>query len=398
MSSFTLDGGQAAGTGLGNLFKAFVLGPQAREQARAAAEQESAKTYAANMQGNKYGSEAQLDQHKLALQSDALGQVMNRLGVPLNQRGAVQQKLDTGSFGAQYDALPEGMAGPAMPAPVDNDKMAKLGEYLALAQQMYGTGSNVDQAASAQLKQQQGSYIDRVAADPSQAGAVGRAYAATDGKPIFDAVGTTGQTLDRFTGQAGAANAVLAKLFGAESGSKTAENLAQANSANASAGNSSASAALTKQKTDYFNKNGSLPGNGASGSEGALSSTILRTLDKPLLDAKGRPVSNPMTGQVMTATDPQQLTSFYKWTSANKRQPTATAFAEWEAQGRPAGFGETPANKNPPAPPAGGRITLPPGVTSSEAIAQAKQAIAAGKDRDAVIKRLQDMGVDTKGL
>ena len=72
-----------------------------------------------------------------------------------------------------------------------------------------------------------------------------------------------------------------------------------------------------------------------------MSSTVLRTLQVPEMDAKGRPVRNPVTGAQATITDQDALKSFYTWASENGKKPTATQFAQWEAQGRPG------ANKNP---------------------------------------------------
>ena len=44
------------------------------------------------------------------------------------------------------------------------------------------------------------------------------------------------------------------------------------------------------------------------------------------------------------------------------------------------------------------KATLPQGVSAADALAQGKAAIAAGKDRGAVIKRLQSYGINTSGL
>lgn len=63
-------GAMAAGQGIGNIFKAYVLGPQVREKAKMDAEDQLAGTYAKTMQGNQYGA------HARKLTADATDQEM----------------------------------------------------------------------------------------------------------------------------------------------------------------------------------------------------------------------------------------------------------------------------------------------------------------------------------
>ena len=47
--------------------------------------------------------------------------------------------------------------------------------------------------------------------------------------------------------------------------------------------------------------------------------------------------------------DQEALTNFYRWTDANNRKPTATAFSQWESKGRPSGVaspGQSGGDKN----------------------------------------------------
>lgn len=157
----------------------------------------------------------------------------------------------------------------------------------------------------------------------------------------FKAVGDTGGAIDQATGQGLVFDPVLRKLFGQESDAKVARDRGAANASNASASKYSAEADIERQKGERLRATGSLPGTGAEGSEGALSSTILRTLQVPALDDKGRPVRNPISGELETTTDQEALKRFYGWAAGNSRKPTATAFAQWEAAGRPGG------DKNP---------------------------------------------------
>lgn len=343
---FTLDAGgaQAAGQGIGNIFKAYALGDQYRQQGEMEAMTSAARMGQAQAAARKFSADAALDEHKLKLQSNPLETALLELNLPTALAPAFRTKLETGSFGPSYDTPADGV-GPVMPAPADNDTVAKLGRSMALMQRMYGTGSNVEQMAKAGSEIQTQGIRDKAVAAVGDLDMMNRLNAlakeGTTYKP-FAAVGNTGGAINQATGQGIVSDAVLRKLFGDKNASEVMENKAQANSANASAGKYTAEADIERQKADRLRTTGALPGTGAEGSEGALSSTILNTLKVPALDAKGRPVRNPITGELETVVDQDAQKSFYQWADQNKRKPTATAFSQWEAQGRPG------ANKNPP--------------------------------------------------
>lgn len=381
---FTLDAGgaQAAGQGIGNLVKAYMLGPQVRQQAEQDAMLSSVKMAQAE-------ADAAIKETQLGYQKNPLESVMLRLGIPLDQRGAVNNRINTGSFGPQYDALPPDQAGPALPAPADSSTMSKLGEYLAMAQTMYGTGSKVDQASMAELNQQTGRIRDQALSNVGDVDTMNRLN--TLAKPgetymPFKTVGDTGATMNQATGQQAVVDQVLRKLFADESGAKVLRDKGAANSSNAAAGKYGAEAAQTKLESDILKSTGAKPGSGREASEGALSSTILSTLKVPALDAKGRPVRNPITGELETTVDLEAQKSFYQWANQNNRKPTATAFTQWEAQGRPG------ANKNP------SQVAVSQKINAQDAITKAKDAIQNGAPRDKVIERLRQNGIDPTGL
>jgi hypothetical protein len=332
---FTLDAGgaQAAGQGIGNMFKALALGQQYRDKAEQDALFNNARMAQAAASARKSNADAQIAETRLGFASNPMETAMLELGLPTGQADDFRTRLETGKWGGQYAPPGDGM-GPTMPEPVDDDTVAKLGQTISLLHRMYGTESNVQQGAAAALTDQQRRNIDRVIAGHSMAENVGRAYAAAEGKALFENVGNTGYSLDKFGGGQSEANPVLAKLFGQVQQSMANEN-------NAQAANAGASAKLTNQKLNVLNTVGALPGTGSDGAEGALSSTILGTLKVPALDEKGRPVRNPITGEQEMTVDLDAQRAFYSWADTNKRKPTATAFAQWEAQGRPG------ANKNP---------------------------------------------------
>lgn len=296
---FTLDAGgaQAAGQGIGSLFKAYALGPMYRQQAEQDAAAKTASAYANNMQGNKYGSEAEAN------------------SFTLDQRRGVDANIAANPSMTPYERLMH--------------TTFKL------------TGdTNAERVAKAGTEFQTQGLRDRAAAAPD-VDSMNRLISVVADKPYmpFDNVGTTGQSINKATGAAGAMNPVLAKLYDLVERAKANEN-------NAQAGNAGASAALTNDKRAYLKENKSLPGSGSEGAEGALSSTILHSLKVPSKTAKGTDVRNPVTGALDLEIDQNALKSFYGWVAANNRKPTATAFSQWEAQGRP-GSDKSPATAKP---------------------------------------------------
>lgn len=330
----TGDGALAAGQGIGNAIKALAMSQYYRDKGEQDGFTSAARADQSMASARKANADAELAQNQLKFAQNPMESAMLQLNLPTALAPAFKDRLATGQWGGQYAPPELDGVGPFKPAPADDDTVSKLGQTLSLLQRMYGTGSNVDQGASAGLKELEGRNIERVIADPNMAAAVGKAYAATQGKPLFENVGNTGVSLDSFTGDQNTTNAVLAKLFGNVQ-------TAQANRDNAAAGKSSADAAATRLESDILKSTGAKPGSGREASEGALSSTILNTLKVPALDEKGRPVRNPITGEQEMTVDLDAQRSFYEWADSNKRKPTATAFTQWEAQGRPG------ANKNP---------------------------------------------------
>lgn len=296
---FTLnaDGAMAAGQGIGNAIKAFALAPQMRQQAEQDALYRGAQMYHHNMSGNKAGAEAE--------------------GL--------------------------GMTNRARQAPIDSTLPANLQLAYKLFQ---ATGdTNMERFANAGTALQTQGIRDQALANVGNVDTMNRLN--TLAKPgetymPFKAVGETGATMNQATGQQTVVDDVLRKLFSDESGAKVLRDKGAANSSNAAAGKYSAEATQTRMENEILQKTGAKPGSGREASEGALSSTILNTLRIPALDAKGKPVRNPITGELETTVDLEAQKSFYQWADQNNRKPTATAFTQWEAQGRPG------ANKNPP--------------------------------------------------
>ncbi len=308
---FTLnaDGAQSLGQGIGNMFKAYAMAPHLRQQAEQDAALKGAQIYHHNMSGNKSGTEAE--------------------GLRLTNT--------------------------ARTGPIDSNLPAALQTAYKLFQ---ATGdTNMERFANAGTAIQTQGIRDQAVANVNNLDTMNRLN--TLAKPgdtymPYDNVGTSGYSLNKATGAQVEANPVIAKLFQQVEGSLANQRNAAAGASNASASKYNAEADIEKQKAERLRTTGSLPGTGAEGSEGALSSTILNTLKVPALDAKGRQVRNPITGEQEMTVDLGAQKAFYQWADTNKRKPTATAFSQWEAQGRPG------ANKNPEAAPAQPTIVQAP--------------------------------------
>lgn len=343
---FTLnaDGAMAAGQGIGSLFKAAAMAPMVRQQAEQSAIKDAADIYYRNMAGNKYGAEAE----------------------GLRMTNTARQN------------------------PIDTTLPANLQTAFKLFQ---ATGdTNMERFANAGTALQTQAIRDQAVANVDNVDRMNRLN--TLAKPgdtyePFKAVSDTGAAINQATGQGVVYDQVLRKLFEGESGAKVARDRGAANASNASAGKYTAEADIERQRAERLRTTGSLPGTGAEGSEGALSSTILRTLQVPATDEKGRPVRNPISGELETTTDQEALKRFYTWAAGNSRKPTATAFAQWEAQGRPG------SDKNPPPAQAAPKMDAQ---TTSAAMTKAREAIAKGAPRDKVIERLRQSGIDPTGL
>lgn len=241
---FTLDAGgaQMAGQGIGNIFKAYALGDQYRQQGEMDAMTTTARLGQAQAAARKYNADAALDEYKLGLQKDPMRTALIENQVPLDTRPVIEKFFQTGSFGPSFDTPADGV-GPVLPPPVDANKLGTIARAIAAYEKAVGTGSNVQQMAKAGTELQTQEIRDRALASVGNLDMMNRLNAlakeGTTYKP-FAAVGNTGGAINQATGQGIVSDAVLRKLFGDKNASEVMENKAQAGSANASAGLSSA--------------------------------------------------------------------------------------------------------------------------------------------------------------
>jgi hypothetical protein len=187
---FSVGDGRNTGQGIAGIFKALAMAPMYRQQAEDEARMQGAKQYSAEQQGRKYGAEA-----------DGLAYTLDR-----------------------RKSVPDRIADPNLPQFVKTALTA-----------FQDTGdTNMDRYSQAMGNFQQQQYISDIASgnEAVNPANVGRAYAATEGKPLYDAVGNTGYSMDKFSSEI---PAVLQKLFGDKTHSEIAENQAQAGAASARA-------------------------------------------------------------------------------------------------------------------------------------------------------------------
>lgn len=350
-----------AGRGIAGAVGALLQGESVRQRAQQEQEQLLAETYYRNMTGNRAGAEA------LKFGEEATGLRLTN--------AARQAPIDPALSRYMQDAVRLFQ----MTGDPNMERFANAGTAIqtqGLRDQALGSVGNLD-------------MMNRL----NTLARPGETYMP------FSAVGNTGGAINQATGEGTVWDEALRSLFTQESGAQVARDRGAANASNAAAGRSSAERQMTLAELAHLNTHGARPGTGAEASEGALSSTILRTLQVPALDDKGRLVRNPITGEMQTQIDQAALARFYAWTSANGRRPTATAFAQWEAQGRPAAA-TSPATAQP-APTAGPAAAAPgagPTAARAAALESARQAIARGAPREQVIQRLRQNGIDPTGL
>lgn len=384
--SFSLQAGPAGGAlamgqGIGQAIKALALGDQVRRQAEQDSALKQSTMYANNMRGDQDAAKTELLALKLGLQRDPLKNAMIENQIPLDHQGAVQSYIDSGSFGSAYETPSVDGVGPVMPAPVNPGQMSLIARAMALANRTNMTGSHVDQMSKAAATDQE--VRDRSAIiNGGSALPTAQAYFATSGKAPFDNVGNTGYSLNGVDGSQAAANPVLAKLFSQVQGSL-------ANQHNAAAGASGAAAGLSRTRAERVASGLDKPVTVVDDETGQATITALPTAGDPRTIGVA-----PAKGTGVDATNAKARNAVI---AAVEREMSGATDAEISAE-VDRRMARRTSNKSPV--PSGNqpKIKLPQGVTPDAAIQQARAAIAKGKDRAAVIQRLQDMGVDTKGL
>lgn len=236
---FTIDGGgaQAAGTGIGNLFKAAALGPMYRQQAEQDAALTAARIYAANMTGNKAGAEAENKGLTIAARRRPIDPK-----APAWQQRLQQAFADTGDTDMNRYAQAAGnfyTLGEREGADqtiANNPNMPAYERNLLRVFRLTGDANAKNLAEAGTEFQTQGLRDDAVAfARMGEVEPMNRILSVVDKKPYlpFMNIGNSGHSLNKATGEQAKVSDTLSKLFG-----EVQQSLI--NQRNASAGASSA--------------------------------------------------------------------------------------------------------------------------------------------------------------
>lgn len=280
--------------GIGRAIGNLAMLPLMRAQAAGEAQKEQAKFSAlgaqqrqADAQAALYGVQADEKRQQMELQGPAalLRNAALMGGVAPHQLDEFTSYAQTGRLPSRYDAPGDGV-GPVLPAPdyADPQRAAQIWRALGLTGNALAQGDkSVENVAKASGLYQQQDDVRGLIANPGNAGAVGQAYAAVEGKPLIDAIGNTGAVVNRFTGDGSVAERGLYALFGDQGRAEIRKN-------NAAAGKDAAQTRKINQEIEQGGRTGDLQV--VTGADGVVTVVNKRTLSaQPVLGADGRPVS-----------------------------------------------------------------------------------------------------------
>lgn len=153
----------------------------------------------------------------------------------------------------------------------------------------------VDDLAQAAGRYQQQDAVREIVANPALAALYGQGFAAVEGKPLVDAIGNTGEVVNRFSGQGGVASPGLRALYGDVQGANILRDKAAASSSYASAGAARALEDQRRQELAMGQRTGHLAITTGPNGEVTVVDKLTRTA-QPVLGADGKPVVKGATG------------------------------------------------------------------------------------------------------
>lgn len=230
----TMGGGgtQQLGDGFGRGMQALFMAPLIRAQAQEEADYAGARRRLVESQIAENMAQA-------AIRQQEEQQLAQRGGV-LDLMGATRAGMSVPEFRAGLQERQQGA--PIVGPSVLHNREQPFNDAITT---LYGPAMatpagklNWDQLANARGKYQQQDVLDTVLAGQRDPALVGQGYAAIEGKPLVDNVGTSGRGFNRFTGAGQVIDAGMAALF--DQGER-----AGINRDNAAAGASNASAGLS---------------------------------------------------------------------------------------------------------------------------------------------------------
>lgn len=228
MASFSIN---AAAPGLGKL--ASALAGDGYEKARASEillqsklAQALAEQQMHDAAAQEHTSKAALNQSELAGRAPEVlrGNAMMANGIPLDESGAVDSYLNTGSLGGKYAPAADGY-GPELPQPAWAGNLGKVASAIASIQNAVAIGDkNSENIARGRAIDRSSALSDAIINGTADRNTVGGAQAAAAGKGLFHA-GSDGAVLDQFGGQLDTRNPLAQStiaLRGAQAGSQNA--------------------------------------------------------------------------------------------------------------------------------------------------------------------------------
>lgn len=380
-------GGQQLGDGIGNLFRSMAMAPL--YQAQAAEDAQTAEQKRQLMQ-------SQIGTHlaAAAIKNNELKTLEGRPDM-LRLASAARAGVSVPEFNAALNETTHGapMMGPSfLSAPIEgvgpSGRTASLQDVIST---LYAPAmaSPADKMNFEQLAQARGRYQDQGVLDQAVAAANGGNYmrsgalSAVRGKKEFTpfkAVGNTGTALNEVNGEQPTTNPAMFTLFNNQGQALIGQRQAAAGASGAAAGASRALAGLRGVQTTNAKTQGEID---ALDRDAAKAGKPLPSTNRVSrgADSTNAKLDNQIYSQMMRE-DAWKNAPDDEFTAELIRRKSLTPAAQKDAA--PTG---APAAKK-----------LPEGYTPQKALAEAKAAIAAGKNRAAVEKRLRDMGVDPKGL
>jgi len=255
MATFSAAAFKNAAPGLGALAQAIGGGPGgAYESARAGEINLQSKLAQALAATQASEATARLNSAKAtgAEEQNALGRpealrrnAMSSYGIPLEEEGAVNNYFQTGELGGKYAAPIDGV-GPVAPAPDWSKNLGDVGRAISGVQTALTIGDkSSENIAKAGAINRESRLSDAIIAGTANRNAVGGAQAAVAGKDLYNR-DATGSVLDQFTGALDTSNPLATSTINLRKEQAGAQK-ANAAQSYASAGNSNASAAKTRQ-------------------------------------------------------------------------------------------------------------------------------------------------------
>lgn len=300
----TGQGGQDMASGFGRGFQALAMLPLLKAQAAEEGQQSAMKRQLMESQIASHMADAALKNREagaLGSAPDVLDTIIaSKAGtdVPTLQRW--RNSVRTGvkpTTSATGDAETDAAIGISTQPAID-PKVAQVLQqnYERLSPALINPKAfKVDDLAQAAGRYQQQDAVREIVSNPAMAALYGQGFAAVEGKPLVDAIGNTGEIVNRFTGKGAVASPGLRALFGDVQGANILRDKAAASSSYASAGAARALEEQRRQELETGKRTGHLAITTGPNGEVTVVDKLTRTA-QPVLGADGKPIVKGAAG------------------------------------------------------------------------------------------------------